>query len=488
MDMNLYTALKKAAEKFPKKKAVSYEDDNFKFSEVINKIDRFTELLKTKGIKKGDNVAVLLRNKPELIYSFFACWKIGAALVPLNFFYTTDELIYILNDSRAVILISDDSFGEHFTRIQEEVNNIKEIISWDNLTLPDAGDDIEEISSEDTAAILYTSGTTGHPKGAILTHKNFLSDVESCRGVVAVNHKDRAICFLPLFHSFALTVCLLLPVLQGGSVVLVPRILKGPKFLKLIFKKRITLFVSIPQVYSLFVKVPSLIGRIALWSVHYFVSGADSLPVPVLSAFEKKFHKNILEGYGLTEAAPVVTFNPPELRKPGYIGKALPEIEIKIVNSEGKEMPVNEIGEIIIRGGNVMKGYFQYPEATKNALRGGWLYTGDLGFKDEDNYIKIMDRKTDMFVCRGLNVYPREIENVLRDLPQIEEVAVKGQNLKADTTVPVAYIKKQSEISAPEIIAFCRKRLANYKVPHHINFVEDFPRTATGKISKKDIT
>ncbi len=487
MDMNLYTALKKAAEKFPKKTVIFYENACFTFSEVLDKIDRFAEVLKTKGIKKGDNVAVLLRNKPELIYSFFGCWKIGAAMVPLNFFYTTDELIYILNDSRALVLISDDSFKEHFTRVTEEVNNIKEILSWENLTLPETAKDIEGISSEDTAAILYTSGTTGHPKGAILTHKNFLSDVESCRGVVAVNHKDRAICFLPLFHSFALTVCLLLPVLQGGSVVVLPLILKGPKVLELIFKKRITLFVSIPQVYSLFLKVPALIGRIALWSVNYFVSGADSLPVNVLTAFEKKFHKSILEGYGLTEAAPVVTFNPPELRKPGYIGKALPGIEIKIVNSEGKEMPLNEIGEIIIRGGNVMKGYFQYPEATKNALRGGWLYTGDLGFKDEDDYIKIMDRKTDMFVCRGLNVYPREIENVLRDLPQIEEVAVKGQKLKEDTAVPVAYIKKQSEISTSEIIAFCRKRLANYKVPHHITFVEDFPRTATGKISKKDI-
>ncbi|MEA2081425.1 MAG: AMP-binding protein [Elusimicrobiota bacterium] len=486
--MNLHTTLKKAAEKFPKKTAVFYEDKKFKFSEVLDKIDRFAKLLKEHGIKKGDNVAVLLRNSPELIYSFFACWKIGAAMVPLNFFYTTDELIYILNDSRALILVSNESFKKHFSRVTDEVNNIKKIISWDRLTLPESPpDEGEKILPDDTAAILYTSGTTGHPKGAILTHKNFLSDVESCRGVVAVNHKDRAICFLPLFHSFALTVCLLLPILQGGSVVLLPRILKGPKFLKLIFKRRITLFVSIPQVYSLFVKVPALIGRIALWSVNYFVSGADALPVSVLATFEKKFHKNILEGYGLTEAAPVVTFNPPELRKPGYIGKALPGIEIKIVNSEDKEMPVNEIGEIIIKGGNVMKGYFQYPEATKKALRGAWLYTGDLGFKDEDEYIKIMDRKTDMFVCRGLNVYPREIENVLRDLPQIEEVAVKGQKLKADTMVPVAYIKKRSEISETEITAFCRKQLANYKVPHHITFVEDFPRTATGKISKKDI-
>ncbi|MBA3066310.1 long-chain fatty acid--CoA ligase [bacterium] len=488
MSLNLYTTLAKAAEKFPKKKAVFYENSVFSFSEVIDKIDRFAGLLTSRGIKKGDNVAVLLRNSPELIYSFFACWKIGAAVVPLNFFYTSGELIYILNDSRALILVSNDSFAEHFTRIKEEVNNIKEIISWDNQELPEKQHGGEKILPEDTAAILYTSGTTGHPKGAILTHKNFLSDVASCRAVVAVNHKDRAICFLPLFHSFALTVCLLLPILQGGSVVLLPRIIKGPKFLKLIFKRRITLFVSIPQVYSLFADIPSLIGRIALWSVNYFVSGADSLPVAVLVNFEKKFHKKVLEGYGLTEAAPVVTFNPPELRKPGYIGKALPGIEVKIVSVEGKELSSNEVGEIIIKGDNVMQGYFQYPEATKTALRGGWLYSGDIGFKDEDGYIKIMDRKNDMFVCRGLNVYPREIENVLRELPQIEEAAVKGIQLKEDTKVPVAYIKIRSAISAPEIIAFCRGQLANYKVPHHINFLEDFPRTATGKISKKDLS
>ncbi|MFH1352999.1 MAG: AMP-binding protein [bacterium] len=487
MGNNLYLSLLKAARPRLKKVAVIYGKEKIRFGELLEKIDAFAAFLSRQGIKKGEKAAILLKNTPEFIISAFACFKTGIVIVPLNFFLTTDELIYILNDSRTVTLISNDGFSGHFSRIKEEVNNLKKIISWDDITPAEQGNGESYTGEEDIAAILYTSGTTGHPKGALLTHKNFISDVNSCLRVVAVKEKDRSLCFLPLFHSFAFTVCLLLPIFQGGSVVLLPKILKGSKFLKLIFSKKITLFVSIPQVYKLFLKVPTLLGRIALWRVRYFVSGADALPEKVLQLFENKFKKFVLEGYGLTEAAPVVTFNPPEKRKPGSIGKALPGIEVKILDKDDNELPPNTIGELVIKGDNVMKGYFEYPEATKDTLKNGWLYTGDLGSRDEEGYIRIVDRKKDMFVCRGLNVYPREIENILRDIPQIEEVAVIGEKLKEDTEVPVAFIKKNGEISREEIIAYCRKRLANYKIPRNIFFVEDFPRTATGKISKKDI-
>jgi len=487
MRNNLYLSLKKSADPRAKKVAVIYEKEKIRFGKLLEKVNAFAAFLSKQGVKKGDKAAVLLKNTPEFIISAFACFKTGIIMVPLNFFLTTDELIYILNDSRTVTLISNDGFSGQFCRIKEEVNNLKKIISWDSIVLDEKGDTKSHSGDEDIAAILYTSGTTGHPKGALLTHKNFISDVNSCLQVVAVNEKDRSLCFLPLFHSFAFTVCLLLPVFQGGSVVLLPKILKGPKFLKLIFSKKITLFVSIPQVYKLFLNVPALLGRIALWRVRYFVSGADALPEKVLKLFENKFKKSILEGYGLTEAAPVVTFNPPVKRKPGSIGKALPGVKVKILDKDDNELPPDTIGELVIQGDNVMKGYFGYPEATKESLKNGWLYTGDLASLDDEGYIRIADRKKDMFVCRGLNVYPREIENVLRDIPQIEEIAVIGEKLKEDTEVPVAFIKKTGEISREEIIAYCRKRLANYKIPRNIFFVEDFPRTATGKISKKAI-
>jgi len=487
MEKTLYLVLRQTASLHKKKTAVFFEKQKISYSELLGRIDSFALFLHREGVKKGDNVAVLFKNSPGFIISVFACFKLGAVLVPLNFFLTTDEIIYILNDARALVLVSNEEFSRHFKRVREEVNNIKKIIRWEDVVAEPQGNVSADVHENDPAAILYTSGTTGHPKGAVLTHRNFISDVNSCLQVVRVNEKDRSLCFLPLFHSFAFTVCLLLPIFQGGSVVLLPKILKGPKFLKLIFVKKITLFVSIPQVYKLFLKIPKLWGRIAFWRIKYFVSGADALPEKVLALFEKKFRKFVLEGYGLTEAAPVVTFNPPEKRKPGSIGKPLPGVEVKIFNGEDNELPPDAVGEIVIRGDNVMEGYFEYPEATKNTLKNGWLYSGDLGIKDEDGYIRIVDRKKDMFVRRGLNIYPREIENVLRDLPAVEEAAVIGKKLRPDTEEPVALIKKAREISEQDIIDYCRKRLANYKVPRRIIFVDDFPRTATGKISKKEL-
>jgi len=257
--------------------------------------------------------------------------------------------------------------------------------------------------------------------------------------------------------------------------------------LSLIFFRRITIFVSIPQVYRLFLKVPKLLGRLALLRIRYFISGADCLSEKTLIAFEKKFGKTILEGYGLTEAAPVVTLNPPGKRKPGSIGKPLPDVEVKVIGEDGEEKERGEIGELIVRGGNVMKGYLGLTEATAAVLKGGWLYTGDMGFMTEDGYLTIAERKNDMFVCRGFNVYPREIENVLRDIPQVEETAVVGYKLKEETEVPVAFIKTAGSISESDIVAYCRKRLANYKVPKKIFFVNDFPRNSTGKILKKEL-
>ncbi|MCD6412926.1 MAG: AMP-binding protein [Elusimicrobia bacterium] len=486
MEKNLYETLKKISAERPKKPAIIFGKRKISYSELLRQIDRFAAVLRSRGLKKSDNIAVLLRNSPEFVISAFACFKIGAAVVPINYFLTTDEIVYILNDSRSCVLISGKEGRQHFEKLKEEANNIREILDWSEFSLYEGGDFPSVPSQNDTAAILYTSGTTGHPKGAILTHKNFMADVEFCLKVVRLNHKVRSLCFLPLFHSFAFTVCLLLPMSVGGSAVLLPSIVKGTTFLKLIFRKKITLFVSIPQVYKLFLKVPKLIGKIAFWRVKYFISGADSLSIKVISEFERKFGKKIIEGYGLTEAAPVATFNPPNKIKHGSIGKPLPGVEAKILNGEEKEVEPGEIGELVIKGDNVMTGYFEYPEATKNALKNGWLYTGDLAYRDEEGYIFIVDRFKDMFIHRGLNVYPREIENVLRDIPQIEEAAVIGQPLE-DTFVPAAFVKATGKISEKEIIAACRKRLAAYKVPRKIVFVDDFPRTPTGKISKRKL-
>jgi len=489
---NLYNALKHSASKSAKRKALIFEKNGNWHSitcrKLVEKIDAFSSVLFQKNINRGDNVAILLKNSPEFVISAFACFKLGATIVPLNFFLSLPEILYLLNDCRAKILITGDDFKDISGKIKEEANNLEEIINLDFSEIKETGYELPfqvEVEPDENAAILYTSGTTGHPKGAILTHRNFLSNVSSCHQVIEISRKDRVLCFLPLFHSFAFTTTLLLPLFSGASVVILKHLIKGKKFLKLLFSKRINFFVSIPQVYNLFLKVPALVGRILLFRLKFLVSGADTLPEKTFIQFKRKFGKTILEGYGLTEAAPVVTLNPPDKPKPGTIGKPLPGIELKIVDENGRKLSTGEIGEIIIRGENVMKDYFELPHATKGVLKDGWLYTGDLGFVDDEGYVHIAERKKDMFVSKGLNVYPKEIENVIKDIPEVEEVSVVGVDYK-NCVVPVAFLKK-CNVSEKTIISFCRKRLANYKVPKKVVFLEELPKNATGKILKKEL-
>jgi len=488
MELNLYLKLKEVAEKNKKRTVLIYKNKKIRYRELLKSIDSLSYILKTKGINNGDRVAILLRNSPEFVISVFACFKIGAIAVPINIFLTPTEIIYILNDSRSKILISSSEFKDKFQQIKEETNNIKEIIDICEKNLDLDSKINKDVSTNEIASILYTSGTTGHPKGAMLTHRNFISNAESCLKIIKLTKKDRAISFLPLFHSFSFTTTLLIPLFTGASTFLMPHIIKGPKFLKLIFFKKITLFIGIPAVYKMLIKVPKLLGKIAFIRIKYFVSGADTLGEKLHIEFEKKFKKTFIEGYGLTEAAPVVTLNPPEKSMPGTIGLPIPGVELKIVDGEGKEVKNGEIGEIIVKGENVMKGYFGMEEATKKTIKDGWLYTGDLAKIEKNGYIKIVDRKKDMFVAKGLNVYPREIENVIKDIPEIEEVAVIGEKIKStETEIPIAFVKTKKEVSKQEIISYCRRRLANYKIPRKIIFIEEFPKTSTGKISKKDL-
>jgi long-chain acyl-CoA synthetase len=333
------------------------------------------------------------------------------------------------------------------------------------------------------AVIIYTSGTTGRPKGAMLSHGNLLHNVESCRIVLQTVSADRFAVLLPLFHSYMLTVGILLPLLVGGSVVLIKSVHPARNVLQEILQRKATVLPAIPQFYRSMVNAPIHPSL----PLRFCVSGAAPLPAQVLQEFEAKFHIPLIEGYGLSEASPVVTKNPLDgTRKVGSIGLPIPNVEVSIQDDTGRELGANEIGEVCVRGGNVMLGYWRQPEETAKVMRHGWLLTGDIGCRDADGYYFITDRKKDMLLVNGINVYPREIEEILYQFPGVKEAAVIGKPDTRRGEQPIAYVAPNDGVMLGEkaLQQFVRRKLADYKVPRKVIFLPALPRNATGKILK----
>jgi long-chain acyl-CoA synthetase len=338
-------------------------------------------------------------------------------------------------------------------------------------------------SEKDVAALLYTSGTTGHPKGAMLTHGNFLHNVASCLTALTVHEDDRIVVALPQFHSFMFTVGTLLPLLCGGGILLLKTLHPFKSVLEEIARHRGTILPAVPSFYRALLAVPEF-GRLPL---RLCISGGAPLPVEVFNEFTRIFPFPLREGYGPTESSPVATVNPIYgINKPGSIGKPIPNVELSIRNEAGRELPVGATGEICIRGGNVMLGYWNQPEETAMVLRGGWLYTGDIGHGDADGYFYITDRKKDMLLVNGINVYPREIEEVIYQFPGVKEAAVIGVPDTRKGEQPMAFITATEGQTVDEkaLLQFVRDRLADYKVPKKVVFMPALPRNATGKILK----
>ena len=333
------------------------------------------------------------------------------------------------------------------------------------------------------AVIIYTSGTTGRPKGAMLSHGNLLHNVESCRLVLRTVDTDRFAVLLPLFHSYMLTVGMLLPLLVGGSIVLVKSLHPVRNVLQEIIARQATAMPAIPQFYRSMVNAPIP----AALPLRLCISGAAPLPVQVLQEFEARFHIPLIEGYGLSEASPVVTKNPLDgTRKPGSIGLPIPHVEVSIQDDTGRHLGPNEIGELCVRGGNVMLGYWNQPAETAKVMRNGWLLTGDIGYRDPQGYYFITDRKKDMLLVNGINVYPREIEEILYQYPGVKEAAVVGQPDPRKGEQPVAFVSANDGAVLEEkaLQKFVRGKLADYKVPRKVMVLPGLPRNATGKILK----
>ena len=489
--MTLSILLSKRAEDIPRKICIKFEGRRLTYAEINDAVSLTASGLSKIGLNVKDRAAILMENSPEYIIAYFAILRAGGIAVPLNTFLTPHEISYILKDSGCKLLIYSEKFFQHIEKIRENLPGLiavtfEEIPQTFYSDSPYAGD------NDEIAVLLYTSGTTGFPKGAMLSHKNLISNAASCQKAMDLSPRDRVLLFLPLFHSFSFTVCVILPIYSGFTIVLLPSVKPFSRVIKSILKERITLFVAIPAVYNILSKkrIPVLLNYIFrfLIRVRLCVSGAAALPEETLLAFEKRFKIPLLEGYGLTEASPVVSVNPVKgVRKPGSVGLPLPGVEVAVVGEDNRKIAAGETGELIVRGQNVMKGYFNKDEETNEIIRDGWLYTGDMAKIDDDGYIYIVDRKKDLIIVDGMNIYPREVEDIVVKHPSVEECAMVG--IRDGSEIPVLFIKRRNDtvVSDNEITNFLKEKVAKFKLPRRIIFVDDFPKTATGKIKKTEL-
>lgn len=455
--------------------------------------------LAEQGITQGDRVALYCPNGFDFPVAYLAILKAGAVVVPINLLLSTDEMIYNLTDAGVKGLIYHEALADAVQPILLALETLafslvvtEQLNSTWRQILAGSGQapSINFNPDRDLAVILYTSGTTGRAKGAMLSHSNLLANVRSVQQAMTWRlGDDTVLVVLPMFHAFAGTVGLLTPLLSGCTITPLARF-EPDLVAKTIHAVQATIFLGVPSMYTLLSRLKSEKAYL-LESLRFCISGGAALPVEVLHRFEQLFDKRIYEGDGPTECSPVTCVNPVGgLAKPGTVGLPVPQVEMRIVGETGVEsLALGEVGEIAVRGPNVMQGYWKQPEATAEVMREGWLLTGDLGTEDEDGYFAIVDRKKDLIIVNGMNVYPRMIEEVLYRHPAIKEAAVVGEPHELHGEIPVAYISLQQPDSANEsmIKAHCREWLGRHQVPRKIHILPELPKTATGKLLKREL-
>ncbi|WP_232698694.1 long-chain-fatty-acid--CoA ligase [Brevibacillus daliensis] len=495
--LHLNENLKKSVESYPDHPAYIFEGVSTTYTDFDRQVDRLAVGLAKRGIGKGDAVALLLDNRPYFVIAYYAILRVGAAVVPMNPMYTSREISFILSNSKAKAIIALSALEPILTSLKKQLEGIQDLIFTETvgseLTVEqliqqeEASYEPQEVNEDDLAVILYTSGTTGQPKGAMLSHRNMASNAEAIGTLLELASIDRMVAVLPMFHVFCMTVCLNGSIRYGATVLILPRF-HPVEVVHAIRDQQASCFAGVPTMYNYMLQVPT-VAMEDFASIRVACSGGASMPVELLHKFEEKFDLTIMEGYGLSEAAPATAFNPIRgTRKPGSIGVDIPGVTNKIVNHDGNELPRGEIGELIVQGPNVMLGYLGLPEDTKVTLKDGWLYTGDLAWMDEEGYIFIVDRKKDMILVDGYNVYPREVEEVLYQHPGIIEAAVIGVPDTIHGEAVKAFVAcKEIAVSVEEIVEFCQDKLAKYKVPRLVEFVEELPKNSTGKILRRSL-
>jgi len=490
---NLALGLAEAKDMYPNRAAVRLDELVLTYEELDERSARVAGLLAARGVQPGDRVGVMLPNVPQFPMIYYGVLRAGAVVVPMNPLLKAREVEYYLDDSGAGLIFAWHAVAAEAAKGAEAAGagfvcvEPAELDRLLNDHAPETG--VSSRADDDTAVILYTSGTTGRPKGAELTHANLARNAAvAATTLFHVEPDDVIMGCLPLFHSFGQTCGLNAAVSSGACLTLLPRFDPG-KALEVIQRDKVTVFEGVPTMYVALLHHPHR-GEVDVSSLRVCVSGGAALPVEVLRGFERTFGCVILEGYGLSETSPVASFNHPDReRKPGSIGTPIEGVEMRLVDPLGADVPTGEVGEIAIRGHNLMKGYWQREQATCEAVPDGWLRTGDLARQDEDGYFFIVDRKKDLIIRGGYNVYPREIEEVLYEHPAVAEAAVVGipHPTHGEEVGAAVVLKRGADVTPAELRAFCKERVAAYKYPRHVWLEAALPKTATGKLLRREV-
>lgn len=491
--MNVAQNIETAAKLFPEKTAILFEGKRIKYIDLNAAANRLANAMQAKGIKQGDRVALYLPNIPEFAICYFATLKAGAIAVSVNPMLKAYELKHIMNDSGAVLLFT---VGELMENLElDEYESLKQVVvcegdAQDHPTLEvwmgKGADDFEtaDLNPDVPAAILYTSGTTGFPKGATLTHGNVVSNTWTTVHHAGFKPDDRMPLFLPLFHVFGQNFIMNGTFSACATLVMYRRFVPDV-VLSSIGHDKVSMFFAVPAIYIALLNMD--LSKYDLSSIRYEFSAASTMPREISSQWTRKFGRPIYEGYGLTECSPFAAYNHDFKHKFGSVGTPVENFEIKIFDENDREVPLGKWGEICVRGPGVMQGYWNRPKESAEALRGGWLHSGDTGYVDDEGYVFIVDRVKDMINVAGFKIWPAEIEQFLYTHPAIQELAVYGvpHPEKGETVKAAVVLKENATATVEEITAFCRDNLANYKVPTSMEFVDELPKSATGKILKR---
>ncbi len=471
--------------------------NNLQFNERVNKTAHaFLHL----GIKKGDRVALLMSNCSEFLEIFFACAKTGAIMVPLNLRLAVPELLYILKDSGPDTLIYSCEFADKVREIKSANIGLKQYLRHGGENLNDdpvfadsvngfsGGEPLEaeNVGLNDPLFIMYTSGTTGDPKGAVLTHQNILfGAIHSLLGY-GINKTYKSLVVAPLFHIGALAASVT-PIIYGGGSIVLSTFYNAAEMLKTVCREKINYLFAVPVMFQLMTEVDEW-KNADLAHVHFFISGGAPIPLPVIKKYQEEKGVGFVQGYALTETGRLTSLDLEDsISKAGSVGKEVFHVNLRIVDDNGKNLPANQPGEIIVQGPNVFAGYWRKDISTASAMKGGWFHTGDMGRRDEDGFVYIVGRKVEMIISSGENIYPVEVERAIQTLPQIKEAAVVGMPDEKRGEVVGAFVilQKDAKLSENEILTALHDKIAHYKIPKKIFFVDDFPRNQSGKVLKR---
>ena len=493
MAQNLASLLTESAKRAADAPAIRLGEYELTYGRLDDASARMATLLREKGLQQGDRVGVFLPNVPPFPIAYYGVLRAGGTVVPMNVLLKRREIAFYLEDSGAKIILAWHGFEEEARAGAEDAGAELIEVEPESFTRLLGGVDpspgVAEVSDDDTAVILYTSGTTGKPKGAELTHANLMTNADVCmRTTSEIGPGDVVFGGLPLFHSFGQTVAMNASLKVGACLSLVPKFDPG-EALETMQRDGVTHFYGVPTMFGALLHHPER-ERFDTSSLRTCITGGASMPVEVLRGFEQAFGCIVLEGYGLSETSPVASSNHPDKeRRPGSIGTPIEGVEMRVVDEDDKPVDQGEVGEIVIRGHNVMKGYWQRPDATEEAMRGGWFHTGDMARTDEEGYFFIVDRKKDLIIRGGYNVYPREVEEVLYEHPKIREAAVIGvpHDEWGEEIGAAVVLHDGEELSPQEVSSYVKERIAAYKYPRIVWFLDDLPKGPTGKILKREI-